>query len=57
MKPVKTTWHERDGRATIEVACPPTGEVEVLVRGAGGSPVGDRPVQVIPAGRWSWTCR
>jgi hypothetical protein len=50
MMPVKTTWRERDRRATIEVACPPTGEVEVLVRGAGGAPLGDRPVQVIPAG-------
>ncbi len=48
MQPVKTTWRERDGRTTIEVACPPTGEVEVLVRGDGGAPLADRPVQVIP---------
>ena len=37
---------------------PPTGEVEVLVRGAGGAPLADRPVQVIPDGRaWRSTCR
>ena len=48
MKQVKTVWRERAGRTTIEVACPPTGEVEVLVRGPGGSPVGERPVQVVP---------
>ena len=49
---------ERDGRPTIEVACPPTGEVEVPVRGAGGAPLGDRPVQVIPdGGRWTGTRR
>ncbi len=48
MQPVKTTWRERAGRTTLEVACPPTGEVEVVVRGDGGVPLADRPVQVIP---------
>jgi hypothetical protein len=48
MKSVRTTWRERGGLVYLEVECPPTGEVEVLVRGAGGGPLVDRPVQVIP---------
>jgi hypothetical protein len=44
-KPVKTTWRQRAGAVSLEVRCPPTGEVEVLLRGAGGAPLADRPVQ------------
>ena len=51
LKPAQTIWRERAGLVNLEVECPPTGEVEVLVRGAGGAPVVNRPVQVIPAWR------
>ena len=49
MKPVKATWRDRGGLPSLEVDCPPTGEVDVLVRGAGGMPLADRAVQVIAA--------
>jgi protocatechuate 3,4-dioxygenase beta subunit len=49
IKPVKATWRDRGGLSSLEVACAPTGEVEVLVRGAGGSSLADRAVQVIAA--------
>ena len=52
MKPaIRTTWRERGGLANLEVECPPLGEIEVLVLGVGGTPVADRPVQVMPV----WT--
>jgi hypothetical protein len=49
LKPARTTWRERGGLANLEVGCPPTGDVEVLVRGPGGAPIVDRPVRIIPA--------
>jgi hypothetical protein len=46
-KPVKTIWCRRGGVLNLEVKCPPTGVVEVLVRSAAGAPLADRPVQVV----------
>ena len=43
-KPVKATWQG----GTLQVDCPQPGEVDVLVRGADGKPLADRPVQVMP---------
>ena len=36
-QPAETRWRVRDGRPSLEVRCPPTGELEVVVRGPDGT--------------------
>lgn len=46
----KSSWQQVDGRTLLIVESPPTGELEVLVRGPDGTPVADRAIDVFPHG-------